>query len=523
MADITEKMNQLSVKETTPANAETYSLHISDLDKSVNESNLYDLFSQFGVVVSIKLCRDAVTKESLCHAYVNYPEKEFAVNALEQLNFSEINGKQCRITWAIKDLDGLKNSASNVYVKHLSPDVDDAGFYAIFKTFGEILSSKIQYDSEGKSKGFGFVQYKDKQSAENVISAMNGVELEPGYVLSVCAHMTKEQRDTKLQNIKNEYTNVFFKNVSAEGSDEEIKQLFSEKGEVSSFTISRKEKSPVVYGFCNFVKHEDAVKAVEALNDSEFKGFKIFVGRAQKTHERKAELQKAHNQAIQERNAKFQDCNLFIKNIPKSFKEEKLQELFSPYGEIVSCKISTRGDDSLGHGFVLFSKKEEAAAAIEGLNGTTIEQKDLYVGLFQKKADRSNMLNREFEQKFNRFGGPGVPMGVPNFPQGMPPQMMYPNVYPGQIPPNGFNQIPMRGFPIQQRMTQFPPQFKHQLGSKWFGHVLAAVGGSEEKANEVTNMLLSLPETKLSAMIADETAFNQELNEAVRAFEGAAQ
>lgn len=523
MAEITEQMNQLSVKETTPANAETYSLHISDLDKSVNESNLYDLFSQFGVVISIKLCRDAVTKESLCHAYVNYPEKEFAVNALEQLNFSEINGKQCRITWAIKDLDGLKNNESNVYVKHLSPDVDDAGFYAIFKTFGEIVSSKIQYDSEGKSKGFGFVQYKDKQSAENVISAMNGVELEPGYVLSVCAHMTKEQRDAKIQSIKNGFTNVFFKNVGAEGSDEEIKKMFSDIGEVLSFTVSRREKSPVVYGFCNFAKHEDAVKAVESLNNVEFKGFKMFVSRAQKSYERKAELKRAHDKAIQERNEKYRDCNLFVKNIPKSFKNDKLKELFAPYGEIVSCKISTAGEDSLGHGFVLFSKKEEAAAAIEALNGTTIEQKDLYVGLFQNRADRSNMLNREFEQKFNRFGGPGVPMGVPAFPQGMPPQMMYPNVYPGQMPPNGFNQMPMRGFPMQQRMAPFSPQFKHQLGSKWFGAVLAAVGGSDEKANEVTNMLLKLPDNKLNVMMADENAFNQELTEAVRSFEGASQ
>lgn len=71
----------------------------------------------------------------------------------------------------------------------------------------------------------------------------------------------------------------------------------------------------VSFGFVNFVDHDAARRAVEELNDKEWKGQKLFVGRAQKRSERDEELRKSHEEKRQENEAKSAGVNLYVKNL----------------------------------------------------------------------------------------------------------------------------------------------------------------------------------------------------------------
>lgn len=53
----------------------TTALYVTDLDKSVTDSQLYDLFNQVGQVISVKVVKDTAN-ESMGHGYVNYSNPE---------------------------------------------------------------------------------------------------------------------------------------------------------------------------------------------------------------------------------------------------------------------------------------------------------------------------------------------------------------------------------------------------------------------------------------------------------------
>ena len=67
---------------------------------------------------------------------------------------------------------------TNVFVKNLDEDVDKEKLEKIFAPFGAISSVAISTDSEGKSKGFGFVAFDEPESAEKAVNELNEKTLE---------------------------------------------------------------------------------------------------------------------------------------------------------------------------------------------------------------------------------------------------------------------------------------------------------------------------------------------------------
>ncbi|GAA6061015.1 hypothetical protein JCM10212_001071 [Sporobolomyces blumeae] len=454
------------------------SLYVGELDPSVTEAMLYEIFSMIGPVASIRVCRDAVTRRSLGYAYVNFLNSADGERALEQLNYSLIKNRPCRIMWSQRDPALRKNGAGNIFIKNLDENIDNKALHDTFAAFGNILSCKVATDAQGNSLGYGFVHYDVAEAARAAIEGVNGMLLNDK-VVYVGIHIPKRERQAKIDEIRAHYTNLYVKNVPTEVDTDEFRGMFEPFGKVTSAVITTdNEGKSKGFGFVNFEKHEDAAKAVEALHEKDYKGNQLYVARAQRKSEREEELKKSYEAKKYEQTLKYQGVNLYVKNLDDETDEEKLRAEFEPFGQITSCKIMT--DDkgaSKGFGFVCFSAPDEATKAVTELNGKMIGSKPLYVSLAQRKDVRKQQLEAQVAQRNHiRFqqlqaaGIPGIPPympgapmyypGAPGFPQpGARGPMGYPQPGPGGRPvPRYYAPPNMPGMPPMGPYGQVPPQ-----------------------------------------------------------------
>ncbi|KAE8624715.1 hypothetical protein XENTR_v10006028 [Xenopus tropicalis] len=374
------------------------SLYVGDLHPDVTEAMLYEKFSPAGPVLSIRVCRDMITRRSLGYAYVNFQQPADAERALDTMNFDVIKGKPIRIMWSQRDPSLRKSGVGNVFIKNLDKSIDNKALYDTFSAFGNILSCKVVCDENG-SKGYAFVHFETQDAADRAIEKMNGMLLNDRKVF-VGRFKCRREREAELGAKAKEFTNVYIKNFGEDMDDERLKETFSKYGKTLSVKVmtdpSGKSKG---FGFVSFERHEDANKAVDDMNGKDVNGKIMFVGRAQKKVERQAELKRRFEQLKQERISRYQGVNLYIKNLDDTIDDEKLRKEFSPFGSITSAKVMLEEGRSKGFGFVCFSSPEEATKAVTEMNGRIVGSKPLYVALAQRKEERKAHLTNQYMQR----------------------------------------------------------------------------------------------------------------------------
>uniref|UniRef100_A0A4W6EYB6 Polyadenylate-binding protein n=1 Tax=Lates calcarifer TaxID=8187 RepID=A0A4W6EYB6_LATCA len=371
------------------------SLYVGDLHPDVTEAMLYEKFSPAGPILSIRVCRDMITRRSLGYAYVNFQQPADAERALDTMNFDVIKGRPLRIMWSQRDPSLRKSGVGNIFIKNLDKSIDNKALYDTFSAFGNILSCKVVCDENG-SKGYGFVHFETHEAAERAIEKMNGMLLNDRKVF-VGRFKSRKEREAELGARAREFTNVYIKNFGEDMDDEKLKELFGPALSIRVMTDeSGKSKG---FGFVSFERHEDAQKAVDDMNGKELNGRQVYVGRAQKKGERQNELKRKFEQMKQDRMTRYQGVNLYVKNLDDGLDDERLRKEFSPFGTITSAKVMMEGGRSKGFGFVCFSSPEEATKAVTEMNGRIVATKPLYVALAQRKEERQAHLTNQYMQR----------------------------------------------------------------------------------------------------------------------------
>ncbi|GIX63119.1 polyadenylate-binding protein [Babesia caballi] len=547
------------------------SLYVGDLLPEVTEAILYEVFNGVAPVASIRVCRDSLTRKSLGYAYVNYYSVQDAEAAIECLNYIEIKGQPARIMWSERDPSLRKSGTGNIFVKNLDKAIDTKALYDTFSHFGSILSCKVATDSLGNSMGYGFVHYATEDSAKEAIEKVNGMLIGNSQV-SVAPFVRRTERNPTMCDV---FTNLYVRNFPDTWTEDDIRETFGKYGEITSMMLKSDDKGRP-FAFVNFQDTKMAKAAMEGQNGVKIEGMEepLMVCQHMEKAKRHAMLKAQYDSSSQEQRNKFMGVNLYIKNLDDSIDDAGLRDLFKQYGTVTSSKVMRDPNGvSRGFGFVCFSRPEEATKAVAGMHLKLVKTKPLYVGLAEKREQRtSRMQQRNRQNEMMQYGErPGyMQMYAPD----MPPQLYYNQVgYRGPMPsqpmgvgPRGMRmmapmpmmqgrpagsphtgpqgrrapvkQMPLNAFKFTaqaRNRTELPngapgpaphsqpaidgaAMHKQMIGERLFPIVAR---DNPELAGKITGMMLEMDNQELMALLDNEQQLKDKIQEAMRVLQQA--
>lgn len=395
-------------------------IFVKNLHESIDNKQLYDTFSLFGNILSCKVVTDRDTGKSKGYGYVHYETAEAAQAAIEKLDGMLIDGQEVQVGAFMRRTERPgQTDWTNLYLKNIPREWDDARLKEEFSKFGEVLSATHQMGIPKKPFRKPVPppapEKKEEEGEEKPAEEEGEGEKKEG------EPKPEEESEEKERPAKDDKEEEKLEDKEEKPSEEEKKEPEPPKIQ------------PLGFGFVNFAEHEGAVAAIEQMNGREFEtvvdGEKVtlemYVGRAQKKSERERELRAKFEAEKMERISKFQGVNLYVKNLDDGVTDDMLRTEFAAMGTITSARVMKDLKDgrSRGFGFVCYSTPEEATRAVNEMNGKLISGKPIFVALAQRKEVRRAQLEARHAgtRGPGAMGGPGSMMrGGPGMGQGGP-------------------------------------------------------------------------------------------------------
>ncbi|XP_057953557.1 polyadenylate-binding protein RBP47B' [Malania oleifera] len=265
---------------------EVRTLWIGDLQYWADENYLHTCFAHTGEVVSIKIIRNKITGQPEGYGFVEFVSHAAAERILQTYNGTQMPGTEqtFRLNWASFGIGERRPDAGpehSIFVGDLAPDVTDYLLQETFRAhYPSVRGAKVVTDpNTGRSKGYGFVKFSDETERNRAMTEMNGVfcstramrisaatpkkttGLQQQYATTKAlypapVYTTPVQALPADNDINN--TTVFIGNLDPNITEEELKQIFVQFGELVYVKI------PAGRG-CGFVQYGARTSAEEAI------------------------------------------------------------------------------------------------------------------------------------------------------------------------------------------------------------------------------------------------------------------
>lgn len=175
--------------------------------------------------------------------------------------------------------------------------------------------------------------------------------------------------------------------------DEDLERIFSEFGPIISAVHIKDREDPTRkrgFGFVSFVNLDSAEAAAAALNGEDIEGRVLRVDFASN----KPPVRREYNSERRNTNSfsrRDDGSRVYVGNLDYGTDDDTLSEIFSEFGEVLSCQHMTDRDDpsrKRGFAFITFNSADEANEAVENLDGLEVDGRSIRVNIAQPRPSR---------------------------------------------------------------------------------------------------------------------------------------
>jgi len=146
-------------------------LIVNYLPQKMKDEQFTTLFATCGALKSTKVMRDRATGYSYGYGFVEYENAEDAQTAINKLNGHKLGEKTLKV--ALSKPKSAKNV--NLYLSGLGPQTTEDRVQELFSAYGDVIQVKILKDKDtGCSKETGFVLFGNKAEADDAIKNLQG-------------------------------------------------------------------------------------------------------------------------------------------------------------------------------------------------------------------------------------------------------------------------------------------------------------------------------------------------------------
>ena len=203
---------------------------------------------------------DKQTKRQNRYGFLQFFDVNEAKRCAAELNNTKIGSNFIRCNL---QEGNFMDPKANVLVRYLEDSVTQQQLYAGFEQCGPIRSCKLELFPDGKSRGFGYIQFESEAAAQKAIALSGSLELN-GRKVEVLNHQRREQR----QGAEHKFVNIFVQGLPTGTDDDKLRQMFVEFGEISSSLVARGDSANTLTnkGYVSFKAGESAQRAIEVMN-----------------------------------------------------------------------------------------------------------------------------------------------------------------------------------------------------------------------------------------------------------------
>ncbi|KAI0018246.1 splicing factor, CC1-like protein [Xylariomycetidae sp. FL0641] len=161
---------------------------VQQLAARLRTKELKAFFEKVGPVNEAQIVKDRISGRSKGVGYVEFKNEE-SVTAALQLTGQKLLGipvivqlTEAEKNRQVRNTDGSNSHGNSIpfhrlYVGNIHFSITEQDLQNVFEPFGELEFVQLQKDDSGRSRGYGFVQFREADQAREALEKMNGFDL----------------------------------------------------------------------------------------------------------------------------------------------------------------------------------------------------------------------------------------------------------------------------------------------------------------------------------------------------------